>query len=173
MPNESAPAGRATVQIAHAIPGRLRLRLLGGEWTDERLDALALGLDALRGRRGIGEVELKRSARGVIVRYEPDLLDEGRVLALAERAGLALAAPDDPAVAEDATRLSDSTEGLAALIGIPTSFDRRLVENLALSGISLLAARGVMQALGGGPSLVAYLAIWYGLRHATGLGRRR
>ena len=173
MPNSTdAGAGPALVQVAHAIPGRLRLRLLSSEWPSEHLDALSTGLDALRARRGIASVELKRAARAVVIRYEPDLLDEDRVLAFAEAAGFRSAAtaadPDGPT-----GQLSESTEELAALIGIPTSFDRRLVENLALSGVSLLAAGRIGPALGGGMTLPAYFAIWFALRRITGLGRRR
>ena len=175
MPNPTAAPGlRSAVQLAHAIPGRLRLRVLGGDWTSERLDALAADLDGLRARPGIRDVELKRAARAVVVRYAPDLLDQARVLALAEEAGLVRAGMATDAEADGAPNgTSETTEELAALIGIPTSFDRRLAENLALSGVSLFAAGRVGQALGGGMSLPAYFAIWFALRRLTGLGRRR
>ena len=165
----------ATVTVAHAIPGRLRLRLTGPDWTPERLDALPADLDAMRGRRGIRDVELKRAARAVVVRYDPDLLDRDDVLDVVEAAGLvrgtAAAGADRPDGAPGAT--SETTEELAALIGIPTSFDRRLVESLALSGVSLFAAGRVGPVLGGGMTLPAYFVIWFALRRLTGLGRRR
>lgn len=161
--------------VAHAIPGRLRLRLVGPLWTGERLDALSASLDAPRARRGIRDVELKRAARAVVIRYEPDLLDHDQVLALAERVGLVGPSTESGAGVPDAAAdgMSETTEELAALIGIPTSFDRRLAESLALSGVSLLAARWVGTALGGGATLPAYFAIWFALRRTTGLGRRR
>jgi hypothetical protein len=59
------------------------------------------------------------------------------------------------------------------LIGPPPKLDRRLAESLALSAVSLLAARRVGLALGGGSTLPAYFAIWFALRRLTGAGRRR
>ena len=162
----------APVVVAHAIPGRLRLRLLGSEWTSERLDSLSADLEAMRARRGITDVELKRPARAVVIRYDPALLDQGDALGLADSAGLKQAASADAPGGAIGGK-NESTEELAALIGIPTSFDRRLVESLALSGVSLFAAGRVGQALGGGMTLPAYFAIWFALRRLTGLGRRR
>ena len=176
MPSRTAsPEHRSAVRVVHAIPGRLRLRLVGPEMASEELDALAAKLDGFRVRRGIRDVELKRAARAVVIRYEPDVLDQDRVLALAEAAGLVqgTAANDVDGSAGTTPELSESTEELAALIGIPTSFDRRLVESLALSGVSLVAARGLGVALGGGMTIPAYFAVWFALRRLTGLGRRR
>jgi hypothetical protein len=62
---------------------------------------------------------------------------------------------------------------MEALIGPPPKLDRRFVESLALSAVSLLAARRVGLALGGGTTLPAYFAIWFALRRLTGAGRRR
>ena len=171
----AAPEHRSAVRVVHAIPGRLRLRLLRQELTIEELDELSADLDVLGARRGIRDVELKRAARAVVIRYEPDVLDQERVLALAEAAGLVqgTAAGDVDGSAGTTPELSESTEELAALIGIPTSFDRRLVESLALSGVSLVAARGLGMALGGGMTIPAYFAVWFALRRLTGLGRRR
>ena len=59
------------------------------------------------------------------------------------------------------------------LIGPPPKLDRRFAESLALSAVSLLAARRVGLAFGGGATLPAYFAIWFALRRLTGLGRRR
>lgn len=176
MPTQAAtPSQDSNAAIAHAIPGRLRLRLTGPLWTGERLDALSAELAALRDRRGIREVELRRAARAVVIRYEPDLLDQDQVLALAGTAGLVGSSTESGAGVPDeaAGGMSETTEELAAFIGIPTSFDRRLVESLALSGASLLAARWVGTALGGGMTLPAYFVIWFALRRTTGLGRRR
>ena len=44
---------------------------------------------------------------------------------------------------------------------------------LALSAVSLLAARRVGATLGGGTTLPAYFAVWFALRRLTGAGRRR
>ena len=62
---------------------------------------------------------------------------------------------------------------MEALIGPPPKLDRRFAEGLALSAVSLLAARRVGLALGGGTTLPAYFAIWFALRRMTGAGRRR
>ena len=175
MPDRTAtPDREANVEVAHAIPGRVRLRLGGPEWTPERMDALSADLDALRTRRGILDVELKRAARTVVIRYERGSLDQERVLALAETVGLVRRSVTPDAGAPDGSSggMSDRTEELAALIGIPTSFDRRFAEGLALSIVSLLGARGVSVALGGGTTLPAYFVIWFALRRVTGLGRR-
>ena len=62
---------------------------------------------------------------------------------------------------------------MEALIGPPPKLDRRFAEALGLSAVSLLAARRVGLALGGGTTLPAYFAIWFALRRLTGAGRRR
>jgi hypothetical protein len=59
------------------------------------------------------------------------------------------------------------------LIGPPPKLDRRFAESLALSGVSLLAARRIGLALGGGTTLPAYFVVWFALRRLTGAGRRR
>ena len=85
---------------------------------------------------------------------------------------------------ETAEPATSATEGKAAgsgrrselmelLIGPPPKLDRRFAESLALSAVSLLAARRVGLALGGGTTLPAYFAIWFALRRLTGFGRRR
>ena len=176
MPNRTAASPvPVPVEVAHAIAGRLRLRLLGADSTGARLDTLPANLDDLRARHGIDDVELKRAARTVVIRYDPHVLAQDRVLDLAEAAGLVRSTAVTSADGPDgsAPAMGESTEELAALIGIPTSFDRRLVESLALSGASLLGARGVGVVLGGGTTIPAYFAIWFALRRLTGLGRRR
>jgi hypothetical protein len=59
------------------------------------------------------------------------------------------------------------------LIGPPPKLDRRFAESLALSAVSLVGARQVAMAFGGGMTLPAYFAIWFALRRLTGMGRRR
>jgi len=88
-------------------------------------------------------------------------------------------APDDrgaepaPDAAEArATGSGQRSEWMEMLIGPPPKLDRRFAESLALSAVSLLAARRVGLALGGGTTLPAYFAIWFALRRLTGLGRR-
>ena len=80
-------------------------------------------------------------------------------------AGNAKAAADD--------RSHGRSPLMEALIGPPPKLDRRFAESLALSAVSLLAARRVGVALGGGTTLPAYFAIWFALRRLTGAGRRR
>ena len=82
---------------------------------------------------------------------------------------------DEPAAEEGAeeSKAGGRSELWEMLIGPPLKFDRRLAESLTLSAISLMAARRVGLALGGGTTLPAYFVIWFALRRMTGLGRRR
>ncbi|HZO25218.1 MAG TPA: hypothetical protein VFH48_04405 [Chloroflexota bacterium] len=81
--------------------------------------------------------------------------------------------PDEP----EADTQADGSRARSALwemlVGPPPKLDRRFAESLMLSAVSLLAARRVGMALGGGTTLPAYFAIWFALRRMTGLGRRR
>ena len=84
--------------------------------------------------------------------------------------------PTEPAPDSTDAKAASSgqrSEWMEMLIGPPPKLDRRFAESLALSAVSLLAARRVGLALGGGTTLPAYFAIWFALRRLTGLGRRR
>ena len=82
---------------------------------------------------------------------------------------------DEPAAEEkvESSKAGARSELWEMLIGPPPKLDRRLAESVALSAVSLLAARRVGPALGGGMTLPAYFVIWFALRRMTGLGRRR
>ena len=88
-------------------------------------------------------------------------------------------AAEQPAASETEAADSMQTDSggrsalMEMLIGPPPKLDRRFAESLALSAVSLLAARRVGLVLGGGMTLPAYFAIWFALRRMTGLGRRR
>jgi hypothetical protein len=84
------------------------------------------------------------------------------------------AAEAEPAGSEaQASKSGGRSELWEMLIGPPPKLDRRFAESLTLSAVSLLAARRVGLALGGGTTLPAYFVIWFALRRMTGLGRRR
>jgi hypothetical protein len=175
------PQNGRRARVAHAIPGRLRIQY------EHPAPAPGLdGLDAVRAVPGVLAVEAKPAARSAVIRYDPATTSEAAVLAELARAGIELAAPE-PAGAEAgrgaatqpaSTAAADrTTEGrsalMEALIGPRPKLDRRFAESLALSAVSLLAARRVGLALGGGTTLPAYFAIWFALRRLTGAGRRR
>jgi hypothetical protein len=211
-------------RVAHAIPGRLRIRL-ESEARDPELD----GLGAVRFAPGVLAIETNPAARSTIIRYDPTATTESAILTALEQAGIELvsaapgetsppagAASDAPTGGEsgggehdrvemgrigaardslgrylgqrgEATKQepkghqSDPKGGkdgersalMEMLIGPPLKLDRRFAESLALSAVSLLTARQVGLALGGGTTLPAYFVIWFALRRLTGAGRRR
>jgi hypothetical protein len=79
----------------------------------------------------------------------------------------------DPKAGPKEGKAGERSALMEMLIGPPPKLDRRFAESLALSAVSLLAARRVGLALGGGTTLPAYFAIWFALRRLTGAGRRR
>ncbi len=148
-------------RVAHAIPGRLRLRLEGEGWTPETIEDVLRGLDGLRRTSGILDVRLNAGARSAVIRYDPTLQTEARVLAAVAEAGAEVVPPG-----------GDGADAVARAT-IPTiRFDRRLVGNLAISGVSLYAARQVGAAVGGAAVWPAYFAIWFALRRVGNLATR-
>ncbi len=158
-------------RVVHAIPGRLRIRF-------EETEPLPASEDLASARvaPGVLAVEAKPAARSVLVQYDPARTTEALVIAELGRAGVQLVQPGE-ATAPDADATGSKDGGRSALmemlIGPPPKLDRRFAESLALSAVSLLAARRVGPVLGGGMTLPAYFAIWFALRRMTGLGRRR
>jgi hypothetical protein len=184
------------VRIVHAISGRLRLRFEGdGLLVDG--DGLSKSLAALQMVSGVLSAELKPSARSAIVRYDPAIMSEQAVLAELAGCGIDVAVDEDaapmptaesgksasksrptaPSAAQATEAGAPKPEGrsalMEALIGPPPKLDWRFAESIGLSIVSLLAARRVGLALGGGTTLPAYFAIWFALRRLTGAGRRR
>ncbi len=187
------PGRRA--RVAHAIPGRLRLRF-DGEPPRSVLHALGL-------TPGVHAVDVNPAARSAVIRYAVAETTEAAIVAELARAGIDLVSTIAPATspagatpgaktsgaktpdgagartATDATSdppdsASDGKSTLyEMLVGPPPKLDRRFAESLALSAVSLLAARRVGAALGGGTTLPAYFAVWFALRRLTGAGRRR
>ncbi len=135
-------------RVVHAIPGRLRLRLEGREWTAASIDALGSRLDELRRLDGVREVRLNPGARSLVIRYEQTLLSGDELLEPMAAAGIRVIV-EEPA--EASPRL-------------PLRFDRRTVRALAISGVSLYGARQVGAAFGGAATWPAYFVIWFGLR---------
>lgn len=166
-------------RVVHAIPGRLRIRFEG-----QGLTAAPDGLAAVRVAPGILSIDAKPAARSIVLQYDPAQTTEALVLAELDQAGIAVvrpvaAPPSAPTVVPETTadaQTDDSgkrRELWEMLVGPPPKLDRRFAESLMLSAVSLLAARRVGLALGGGTTLPAYFAIWFALRRMTGLGRRR
>lgn len=66
----------ARLQIAHHIPGRIRLKLSGP--VDDELFALAQDAkrfgEALAGMNGVRSIGLKLGARSCVVEYDPSLI---------------------------------------------------------------------------------------------------
>jgi hypothetical protein len=190
-------------RIVHTISGRLRLRFEGNDPLDDVTGpAKSLGmLRTVSGVLGTDLKPAARSAvvrydptvldeRTVLA----ELAAHGIVVVEDERA----AAPPSTGKYEGSTpspqpspsgsgsaatsgqtgRQADPKDGersalMEALIGPPPKLDRRFAESLGLSAVSLLAARRVGLALGGGTTLPAYFVIWFALRRLTGAGRRR
>ena len=215
-------------RVAHAIPGRLRIRFEG-----EGSDALLTGLGAVRFAPGVRAVEIKPAARSAIVRYDTVITTEAEIVAALQKAGVNLVLAEAEAISPPVGEASDAStdvesggsaaprdargrfqgrrgeaaeprpvgqavRGQAAdtkaehqqaaakggnrggrselmemLIGPPPKLDRRFAESLALSAVSLVTARQIGLALGGGSTLPAYFVIWFALRRLTGAGRRR
>jgi hypothetical protein len=154
----------------HAVPGRLRVRLLDG------VPIAALdGLGAVRVAPGVLAVEMRVAARSVVVRYHPAQTSEDDVLVALEQSGIVVVVAE---TVEQATPDMEQGSGSGVtlrelLIGPPPKLDRRFAESLALSAVSLVGARQIGVALGGGMTLPAYFVIWLTLRRLTGAGRRR
>src|SRR5436853_159645 len=190
-------SGEWRARIVHTIPGRLRLRFEGNDSLDDATGP-ARSLGMLRTVPGVLATELKPAARSAVVRYDPAVIGEQAVLAELAAYGVVVSADERPTPPAPKTRpsppqpsapsgkASTPTNGKAssevdpkagersalmeALIGPPPKLDRRFVESLGLSAVSLLAARRVGLALGGGTTLPAYFVIWFALRRLTGAG---
>lgn len=173
-------------RIVHAVRGRLRIRL-----HQDASPHIQTAVAGVRLTPGVLGVDIRSTTRSIVVQYDPAQLLEADVLAQIEQAGILVelseperltgesaapvegAAPDDQPGGSDASRADGGSTLRELLIGPPPKLDRRFAESLALSGVSLVAARQVSLALGGGMTLPAYFAIWFTLRRLTGAGRRR
>jgi hypothetical protein len=168
-------------RVVHAVRGRLRVRLEDGV-SAAPLDSLGV----VRVAPGVRTVDVRRAARSVVVAYDHARTSEDGVLAALAKAGFDIvpaSAVDrvstGQADAEAASEAGASPSGSESdtlrelLIGPPPKLDRRFAESLALSAVSLVGARQVGLALGGGMTLPAYFVIWLALRRLTGAGRRR
>lgn len=169
-------------RVVHAVRGRLRVRLEDG--------APAASLDSLGAVRvapGVRTVDVRPAARSVVISYDHVETSEDAVLAALAQAGLDIlptpaadrvgaenASGDTPSeISEGPPDAAGGSTLREVLIGPPPKLDRRFAESLALSAVSLVGARQVGLALGGGMTLPAYFVIWLALRRLTGAGRRR
>src|SRR5437868_6263973 len=69
--------GTARARVAHAMPGRLRLRFAPREVDPEALAAL---LARLSGRPGIRSARYSPASGSVVVEYDPDALTEAALM---------------------------------------------------------------------------------------------
>jgi hypothetical protein len=173
-------APQSDARLVHAVRGRLRVRLEDGAPT-----GLLDGLGPLRVAPGVQAVEVRSTARSVVVRYDHAEISEIAVLEAFADAGIDVISASDhtEAARSDATQESSPSDARSGpdgssslrelLIGPPPKLDRRFAESLALSAVSLVGARQIGLAFGGGMTLPAYFVIWLTLRRLTGAGRRR
>ena len=164
-------------RVVHAIPGRLRIR-----FEESAQFPASEDLAAVRIAPGVRAVEAKPGAKCILVQYDPAQTTETIVCAELGRAGIQVEQPGKAAEPPTgpAAQAADAKPGesggrsalMEMLIGPPPKLDRRFAESLALSAVSLVVARQVGPALGGGMTLPAYFAIWFALRRLTGAGRR-
>ena len=168
-------------RVVHAVRGRMRVRL------DDGVSATLLNsLGAVRVAPGVQAVEARAAARSIVIRYDPRQTSEDAVLAALTVAGIAISPTAPEPVVSAGQQGDESPSDVAAtaqdtggsslrelLIGPPPKLDRRFAESLAMSAVSLVGARQVGLALGGGMTLPAYFVIWLALRRLTGAGRRR
>ena len=173
--------------LARATRIRLACFDVDGTLTDGRifLDSEGREQKAFHVQDGQGLVLLKRAGIEVVTedRHHPRATGEspasGREVVSGARDARSRftrrSETDEPGAKEEAeaSKAGGRSELWETLIGPPPKLDRRLAESLALSAVSLLAARRVGLALGGGMTLPVYFAIWFALRRMTGLGRRR
>ena len=188
-------------RVVHAIPGRLRIRFDGHGLAAAsdgiaavRVAAGVLAIDSKPAAQSIvvqydpeqtteALVLAELEQAGVLVGYEEaphppapsPLRGRGGADATRDVRGrfTRQTEPDEPAADAQADGSRARSALWEMLVGPPPKLDRRFAEALMLSAVSLLAARRVGMALGGGTTLPAYFAIWFALRRMTGLGRRR
>jgi hypothetical protein len=76
-------AALRVIRRVHALPGRLRVRL---PWLSSARAEAAAVADRLAGLAGMEEVQVRPRTGSVLCRYDPDALDEERILAEIRRA---------------------------------------------------------------------------------------
>jgi hypothetical protein len=162
-----APADGARpveVQVVHASPGRVRLRLSDAALSDPHVRG-AEGL--LASMPGIGQVRVNPWARSVTITYDPEAVDPAALFAAAEAAGVRVTAPSSPnghgpSPPGDGTELGDR---ISSVFG---RADRRVVaatggiadlRTLVPVGLSALAAREILSGRAGAAPW--YVLVWY------------
>lgn len=166
QPSTSPNGQQPAVQVVHASPGRLRLRVRR-EAADD--DTLARTERALVGLTGVRDVRANPLTRSVLVAYDDGVAEPAQVMAAVERAGLTVAPTPDQAgegsgarAALDRTALS---QGITDLFG---AADTRLADltggaadlrTLVPVGFAVMAIR---QLVTGPVSAVPWYALaWY------------
>lgn len=155
----------ATARVAHAVPGRLRLRVTGGT-TNDRSDALA-SLDVLEKQPGV-HVDSDERTGSALLRYDPEELDVDTLVELVRGAHVAFDSLAPPSVADVVdSSISDVSVTIQrrfklvdqrVLRATGGTFDLRVLVPIGLAGLSLrqLARDGVEIK-----SMPWYVLAWY------------
>lgn len=116
----------------HHVPGRLRVRIPELKQRPNRIQRVH---EALENQSGIEGIEHKRATGSVVVHYDPDILDDARILNALSYSGLF----DETKVVSDGDRRDRIGDKAGEAVG-------RMVFNFALgrvldaNGLSFLAA---------------------------------
>lgn len=163
------------VRVAHASPGRLRLKVVSREVPEE--EAVRSAELALAGLRGVQEVRANPVARSVLVRYDPLDLELPALLEHLGRAGVT-PAPDGPRDGEQAAARGGTALG-SLISGAFGQADRRVarltggaadLRTLLPVGLAALAAREVLSGrLAAAPW---YVLLWYAFDSYTKLQKQ-
>ena len=122
-------------ELAHAMPGRVRLRLARASREDGTYRTIREAVSLLP---GIRRVEARPAAGSVLIEFDPSLLPTGDLLALARLAGVRL-----PAAADSASRRS---EGDQRIQGGDTSRAGQAAKETRPGGIPMPLTAGQQQA---------------------------
>ncbi len=152
-------------RVVHAVPGRLRVKLEPGELSGESAEQLQ---SALLGMPGVEDVRVNRVSRSIVIRYDRERLDVGRLLELAQAAELlALDAPAGDPYAGQAVPLSETGARIKrvfhqadARLSEMTNrrWDLRTVVPLAFGALAL---RQIVRELGSLQAVPWYVLAWY------------
>ena len=159
----TSAAGAAGVRVAHASPGRVRLRLPAGE-----VDTLVAEVEALP---GVVDVAWSAVTRGLLVRYRPGAIDAAAIVnAVASGLDADVLAPDAaPLAPEAATPVTPSASPVAAALqATARELDddlRRRTAGLIDLGVLVpmaLGAWALLELLRGRAAPLAWSsALWY------------
>lgn len=116
----------------HHVPGRLRLRLPQFKQRPQRMGRVD---EALQGLAGVDRIEHKRSTGSVVVYYDPDVMDETRILNALAYNGLLDRAEMPPEPRKRACPAEKAGQAVGRMV-----FSWAVGRALDSSGLSFLAA---------------------------------